>query len=30
MLEIFYKNKGQLVTTNELSALDNLGYDDIL
>lgn len=30
MLEIFYKNKGQLVTTNELSALDSLGYDDIL
>ena len=30
MLEIFYKHKGQLVTTDELSALDNLGYDDIL
>lgn len=30
MLEIFYKHKGNLVTTNELSALDNLGYDDIL
>ncbi len=30
MLEIFYKQKGQLVTTGELSELDNLGYDDIL
>ncbi|HBG23797.1 MAG: magnesium and cobalt transport protein CorA [Bacteroidetes bacterium GWF2_41_61] len=30
MLEIFYKHKGQLVTTDELSALDRLGYDDIL
>ncbi len=30
MLEIFYKLKGQLVTTDELSALDRLGYDDIL
>ncbi len=30
MLEIFYKHKGQLVTTGELSELDNLGYDDIL
>lgn len=30
MLEIFYKQKGQLVTTDELSALDSLGYDDIL
>ncbi|MHC1778878.1 MAG: CorA family divalent cation transporter [Bacteroidales bacterium] len=30
MLDIFYKHKGQLITTDELSALDNLGYDDIL
>jgi len=30
MLEIFYKNKGQVVTTDEISALDNLGYDDVL
>jgi magnesium transporter len=30
MLEIFYKHKGQLVTTDELSALERLGYDDIL
>jgi magnesium transporter len=30
MLEIFYKQKGQLITTSEISALDNLGYDDIL
>ncbi|MDD2420199.1 MAG: magnesium and cobalt transport protein CorA [Bacteroidia bacterium] len=30
MLEIFYKQKGQLVTTSEIEALDNLGYDDIL
>jgi len=30
MLEIFYKNKGQVLTSNELSALENLGYDDVL
>ena len=30
MLEIFYKQKGQLITTSEINALDNLGYDDIL
>ncbi|MCK9627354.1 MAG: magnesium and cobalt transport protein CorA [Bacteroidales bacterium] len=30
MLEIFYKNKGQVITTDEISALDNLGYDDVL
>jgi len=30
MLEIFYKQKGQLTTTCELEALDTLGYDDIL
>ncbi|MDP3453554.1 MAG: CorA family divalent cation transporter [Bacteroidales bacterium] len=30
MLEIFYKQKGNLVTTNDLISLDNLGYDDIL
>ena len=30
MLEIFYKNKGQVVTTDDINALDNLGYDDVL
>ncbi len=30
MLEIFYKQKGQLTTTCELEALETLGYDDIL
>ncbi len=30
MLEIFYKQKGNLVTTNDLLSLDSLGYDDIL
>ncbi len=30
MLEIFYKQKGNLVTTKDLISLDNLGYDDIL
>ncbi|NCB19087.1 MAG: magnesium and cobalt transport protein CorA [Bacteroidia bacterium] len=30
MLEIFYKQKGLLITTSEINALDNLGYDDIL
>lgn len=30
MLEIFYKQKGQVVTTEEISALDQLGYDDVL
>jgi len=30
MLEIFYKHKGELTTTDNLSALDNLGYDDVL
>ncbi len=30
MLEIFYKQKGQVATTNEVGALDQLGYDDIL
>ena len=30
MLEIFYKNKGQVITTDEIGALDNLGYDDVL
>jgi len=30
MLEIFYKQKGQVVTTDEISALDQLGYDDVL
>ena len=30
MLEIFYKNKGQVTTTSEITALDQLGYDDVL
>ncbi|MEA5005706.1 MAG: CorA family divalent cation transporter [Rikenellaceae bacterium] len=30
MLEIFYKNKGQVITTDEISSLDNLGYDDVM
>lgn len=30
MLEIFYKNQGQVLTTEDTSALDNLGYDDVL
>ena len=30
MLEIFYKQKGQVVTTDDISALDQLGYDDVL
>jgi len=30
MLEIFFKQKGQVVTTDEISALDQLGYDDVL
>lgn len=30
MLEIFYKNKGQVVTIQDLKALDTLGYDDVL
>jgi magnesium transporter len=30
MLEIFYKNRGQVLTSNELGALENLGYDDVL
>ena len=30
MLEIFYKQKGQTVTTDEIGALDLLGYDDVL
>jgi len=30
MLEIFYKQKGELSTTNNLNALENLGYDDVL
>ncbi|MEN6619215.1 MAG: CorA family divalent cation transporter [Rikenellaceae bacterium] len=30
MLEIFYKQKGQVVTTDEINALDQLGYDDVL
>ena len=30
MLEIFYKDKGQVITTDEIGALDNLGYDDVL
>lgn len=30
MLEIFYKNKGQVITTDEIGALDNLGYDDVM
>ncbi len=30
MLEIFYKNQGQVQITEDITALDNLGYDDIL
>lgn len=30
MLEIFYKNKGQVLATEDIAALDNLGYDDVL
>ncbi|MDX9781430.1 MAG: magnesium and cobalt transport protein CorA, partial [Bacteroidales bacterium] len=30
MLEIFYKNKGQVITTSEITSLDQLGYDDVL
>ena len=30
MLEIFYKQKGELSTTSELNALENLGYDDVI
>ncbi len=30
MLEIFYKNQGQVITTDDVTALDNLGYDDVL
>lgn len=30
MLEIFFKNKGQVATTGEISSLDQLGYDDVL
>lgn len=30
MLEIFYKNQGQVLTTEDTAALDNLGYDDVL
>ena len=30
MLEIFYKQKGLVVTTDEIIALDQLGYDDVL
>ena len=30
MLEIYYKQKGQVVTTSEIDALDQLGYDDVL
>ncbi len=30
MLEIFYKQKGQTLTTNDIGALDLLGYDDVL
>ncbi|NTU94820.1 MAG: magnesium and cobalt transport protein CorA, partial [Bacteroidales bacterium] len=30
MLEIYYKQKGQVVTTCEIDALDQLGYDDVL
>ena len=30
MLEIFYKQKGELSTTSDLIALENLGYDDVI
>jgi magnesium transporter len=30
MLEIFYKNQGQVLTTDDIAALDNLGFDDVL
>ncbi|MDD2584455.1 MAG: CorA family divalent cation transporter [Bacteroidales bacterium] len=30
MLEIFYKDKGQLTVTSEIEALETLGYDDVL
>lgn len=30
MLEIFYKQAGQVVTSDEIGALDQLGYDDVL
>lgn len=30
MLEIYYKHKGQVATTNEITALDQLGYDDVM
>lgn len=30
MLEIFYKNQGQVLTTEDTAELDNLGYDDVL
>ncbi len=30
MIEIYYKDKGELIITNELNTLDSLGYDDIL
>ena len=30
MLEIFYKNQGQVLTTEDTAELDNLGYDDVI
>lgn len=30
MLEIFYKDKGQLTVTSQLEALETLGFDDVL
>jgi magnesium transporter len=30
MLQIFYKNKGQLLSSDDIAKLDTLGYDDIL
>ncbi len=30
MLQIFYKNKGQLLNSDDIAILDSLGYDDIL
>lgn len=30
MIEIFYKNRGQVITSQEVVALDDLGFDDVL
>ena len=30
MIEVFYKSKGQIVTSSDIAYLDELGFDDVL